>query len=69
MITVKPVPADGFTTIRDHTGQPGWLHDCGAFVYAPDQPHRCGVCWSALRTGQAFNTQWRKAYVTREVTA
>ncbi|WP_112248805.1 hypothetical protein [Kribbella monticola] len=65
MITVKPVPATGFTTVRDSDGNPGWLHDCGAFVYSPTTPDRCGVCWSALRTRQAFNTAWKRAYVFR----
>jgi hypothetical protein len=69
MITVKPVPTDAMTAVRDSAGKTGWLHDCGAFTYASTTPHRCGVCWSALRTSQAFNGQWQQAYITREVTA
>jgi hypothetical protein len=66
MITVKPVPADAFTSVRDTDGNTGWLHDCGAFVYSPTQPNRCGQCWSALRNRQAHNGSWRIAHVTRE---
>jgi hypothetical protein len=65
MITIKPVPADAFTSVRDTDGNTGWLHDCGAFAYSPDQPHRCGVCWSAGRTGWAHNGNWQRAYVSR----
>jgi hypothetical protein len=68
MITIKPVPADAVTGVYD--GNPstntGWLHDCGAFAYSPDQPHRCGVCWSAGRTRWAHNGKWQRAYVTKE---
>ena len=60
MITIKPVPADGTTGADLKTG---WLHDCGAFTFSPTQPHRCGVCWSALRNRQAHNGSWRKAYI------
>jgi hypothetical protein len=66
MITAKPVPADSLTRVRDTDGNTGWLHDCGAFVYSPDQPHRCGQCWSALRNRQAHNGSWQPAYVTKE---
>lgn len=66
MITVKPVPADAFTSVRDSDCNAGWLHDCGAFVYSPTQPTRCGQCWSALRNRQAHNGSWQLAYITRE---
>ncbi|NEA37566.1 hypothetical protein [Streptomyces sp. SID13031] len=69
MITVKPIPAGSMTAVRDEAGRSGWLHNCGAFVYSPTQPHRCGVCWSACRTGQAFNSQWNKAYTVRQAVA
>ena len=65
MIRIKPVPADAFTRVRDNDGNTGWLHDCGAFAYSPDQPHRCGVCWSALHSRQAHNGNWRPAYIDR----
>ncbi|MFK4084152.1 hypothetical protein ACI2LF_08610 [Kribbella sp. NPDC020789] len=68
MIIIKPIPADAMTRVRDTTGKPGWLHDCGAFVYSSDQPRRCGVCWSAC-LGSAFNGNWQPAYVTRQVTS
>ncbi|MDX3005933.1 hypothetical protein PWY87_29920 [Kribbella solani] len=70
MIIVKPVPADAFTSVRDNDGisstTAGWLHDCGAFVYSPTQPARCGVCWSALRNGQAHNGSWQQVYTAKE---
>ena len=66
MITIKPVPADAFTTVRDTDGNTRWLHDCGAFTYSPNQPHRCAVCWSALRNGQAHNGSWQRVYVIRD---
>jgi hypothetical protein len=69
MITVTPLPRHGATAPSDNDGRTGWLHNCGVFVYSPDQPQRCGVCWSALRTGQAFNGQWNKAYTTRQEVA
>ncbi|GAA0622050.1 hypothetical protein HPO96_28600 [Kribbella sandramycini] len=69
MITIKPIPADAVVRVRDSAGQPGWLHNCGAFVYAPNQPHRCGVCWSACRTGWAYNGHWQPAYTTRQEAA
>ncbi|MFG1817030.1 hypothetical protein ACGFIF_24955 [Kribbella sp. NPDC049174] len=62
MITITLVPADTLTSVRGT----GWLHDCGAFVYSPTQPDRCGVCWSALRNGQARNGSWQLACVTKE---
>ncbi|MEV4266649.1 hypothetical protein [Kribbella sp. NPDC049584] len=72
MITITPVPVDAVTSVHDNNGNPsiktGWLHDCGAFTYSPDQPHRCGVCWSALRNGQAHNGSWQRAYITRSTT-
>jgi hypothetical protein len=64
---VVVVPTDGpHLTTEDAAGLTGWVHDCGAFVCSPDQPDRCGVCWSANRTGWAFKGQWQPAYVTRE---
>jgi len=66
MITIKPVPAAAITSVRDSGGNAGWLHDCGAFVYSPTQPQRCGVCWSAGHTRWAFNGSWQQASVTRE---
>ncbi|WP_432941127.1 hypothetical protein ACQPXM_32975 [Kribbella sp. CA-253562] len=66
MITVKPVPAGTLTAVNDGKGNTGWLHNCGAFTWSPNQPHRCGVCWSAMRNRQAFNGTWTKAYTVRQ---
>ncbi|TDW70597.1 hypothetical protein [Kribbella pratensis] len=66
MIIVKPVPPDAFTSVHDNDGNTGWLHDCGAFAYSPNQPRRCGVCWSAGRTSWAHNGSWQRAYVIRQ---
>jgi hypothetical protein len=66
MIRVKPVPHNAFAPLRDGDGNPGWVHDCGAFTYAPTQPERCGQCWSALRTRQAHNGSWHLTYITKK---
>lgn len=50
-------------TIEDTAGLTGWVHDCGAFVFKLHHPNRCGVCWSALRNGQAHNGSWQRAYI------
>jgi hypothetical protein len=59
---VVPIDTPHITT-EDAAGLTGWVHDCGAFVFKLRRPDRCGVCWSALRNGQARNGQWRKAYI------
>jgi hypothetical protein len=62
MITIKPVPTDATTGADLKTG---WLHDCGAFLFSPTQPQRCGVCWSAMRNRQAHNGSWQLASIDR----
>jgi hypothetical protein len=57
------VPIDGPVTTQDTAGLTGWVHDCGAFTFSPTQPHRCGVCWSAMRNRQAHNGSWHPAYI------